>query len=129
MNTLVLLVAGCCAPAADPLPVMETTPYAVPRSITAATQDWPETPQQNRPRFLARLRGRFSRKSRAVDGRSPELSGYSQGIPGNSTISPAPSAFGGILMGDTNPPTFNPQPSSVPTSSPTMQRMPTPQPF
>lgn len=129
MNTFVLLVAASCTAAADPLPVMETRTYPVPSSISAATQEWPDTPQESRPRFFARLRGLFSRRSRATAGPSPEFSAYSPGIPGNSTISPVPMASPGISMEDTSPQIIRPQPASVPTSSPTLQRMPSGQPF
>jgi hypothetical protein len=128
MNTLVLLVAASCTPAADPLPVRETRPY-VPRSISAATQEWPDAPQESHPRFFARLRGLFSRRSRTTGGPSPELSGYSQGIPVNSTFSPGPITSPGTSMGDTNSPIVRPQPAFAPTNSPTLQRMPTGQPF
>jgi hypothetical protein len=128
MNTLVLLVAATCSPAADPQPIMQTTPY-VPRSVSAATQEWPDARQETHPRFFARLRGLFSRKSRATESHSPELSGYSQGIPVNGTLSPAPIASPGMSMGDTNSPIFHPQPAFAPTNSPTSQRMPTGQPF
>jgi hypothetical protein len=100
MNTLVLLVAASCTPAADPLPVMETAPYTVPNSIRAATQEWSDGPQENRPRFFARIRARFGRRSRAAEGPSPGLSGYSQGITGNSTISPSPIASPGTSMAE-----------------------------
>jgi hypothetical protein len=128
MNTLVLLVAASCSPGADPVPVMEPTPY-IPRSVSAAMQDWPEAPQQSHPRFFARLRGLFSRKSHAPEGQSPEPPIYSQGIPVNGTISPAPIASPGMSMGDPNTTIFHPQPAFTPTSSPTQQRMPTGQPF
>lgn len=130
MNTLVLLVAASCSPGADPLPVMETRTYPVPTSISAATQEWSGAPQQSRPRFFARLRERFSRRSHAMEGPSPQLSGYSQGIPGYNTLSPGLIASPGTSMGDANPPIIYPsQPSSAPTSSSTLQRMPTGQPF
>lgn len=129
MNTLVLLVAASCAPAADPLPVMGSGSYTVPSSIRAATQEWSDAPQENRPRFFARLRARFNRRSHAAEGPSPGLSGYSQGIAGNSTISPGPITSPGTSMIDTNAPIFRPQPSSTIPSSPTLQPMPTGQPF
>ncbi len=129
MNTLVLLVAASCTPGADPLPVMDTRQYAVPRSVSAASQDLLDVPQESRPRFFARLRGLFGRRSHSTTGPSPEMSGYSQGIPVNGTMTPGPIASPGISMGDANTPIFRPQPAFAPTSSPTMQRMPTGQPF
>ncbi len=129
MNTLVLLMAASCTPAADPMPVMDTRQYAVPRSVTAASQDLSDAPQESRPRFFARLRGLFGRRSHTTGGPSPEMSGYSQGIPVNGTMISGPVASPGISMGDANTPIFHPQPASAPMSSPMMQRMPTGQPF
>lgn len=129
MNMIVLLVAASCTPAADPLPVMETGPYAVPSSIRAATQEWPDASQANRPRFFARVRGLFGRRSRAMQSPSPGLSGYSQGMAGNSTIIPGPISSPGTSMADTNPPIFHSQPSSALPSGPTLRPMPAGQPF
>lgn len=130
MNTLVLLVAASCTPASDPLPVMETRPYAVPGYANAGAQDLSAMPQESRPRFFARLRGLFSRKSHATDIQSPDLSGYPQSAIGNgSAIAPVPMTSPNISTGNTNPSTFRPQPAYAPASSPTMQRMPTGQPF
>ena len=130
MNTLVLLVAASCTPASDPLPVMETRPYAAPGYTSAAAQDLSATPQESRPRFFARLRGLFSRKSHATDIQSADLSGYSQSAIGNSpAIAPVPMASPNISTGNTNPSNFGSQPAYAPASSPTMQRMPTGQPF
>ena len=64
-----------------------------------------------------------------MGGSSPELSGYSQGIPGNNTIIPGSITSPGISMEGANYPMLRPQPSFAPTSSPTMQPMPTGQPF
>ncbi len=127
MNTLVLLMAVSCTPAAGQTPVMETRPYAVPASVSAASQEFTGAPQESRPRFFARLRGLFSRKPRTVEGPSAEMSGYSQGIPVNGAISPMASP--GMPMGDANSMIFRPQPTAMPVGNSTMQRMPTGQPF
>ena len=129
MNTLVLLVAASCTPAADPMPVMDTRQYAVPRSVSAASQEWSGASQESRPRFFARLRGLFGRRSHNTGAASPEMSAYSQGIPVNGTMTSDPIASPGISMGDANTPIFHPQPASAPMSSPIMQRMPSGQPF
>ncbi len=130
MNTLVLLVAASCTPAADPMPVMETRSYPVPSSVSAASQEWSGAPQESRPRFFARLRNLFSRRSQTIEGPSPDLSGYSQGVPMNSAaITPGPITSPSISTGNTNSSIFRPQPASAPASSPILQRMPTGQPF
>lgn len=130
MNTLVLLVAASCTPAADPLPVMDTRTYPVPAYTSAGAQDMSAMPQESRPRFFARLRGLFSRKSHTTDIQSPDLSGYSRSAIGNGpAIAPVPMASPNLSTGNANPSNFGSQPAYAPASSPTLQRMPTGQPY
>lgn len=130
MNTLVLLVAATCAPAADPLPVMETRTYPVPTYSNTGTQEWSGPPQESRPRFFARLRGLFSRRSQVTDGSSANLSGYSPSMTGNGTVvAPSSMASPGTATGNTSPSILQSQPTYTPTGSPALQRMPAGQPF
>lgn len=130
MNTLVLLVAATCTPGADPLPAVETRPSAGPTYINPGVQEWSGPPQESRPRFFARLRGLFSRKSQTMDAAPPDLSGYSQGAIRNGAVNaPNSIVYPNASTGKTNSSIFRPQPAYAPPSSPELQRMPTGQPF
>lgn len=130
MNTLVLLVAASCTPAADPPPVMETRMYPVPAYSSAGVQELSATPQESRPRFFARLRGLFSRKSHAADASSPYLSGYSPYTTGKGpALAPSPMASPNLSTGNTNPTTYGSQPAFAPSNGPDLQRMPTGKPY
>ena len=143
MNTLACLLLATCTPGADPIPVIDsrTAPMTSYSSYGNGSygnanygmQDWSNPQQENRPRFFARLRNLFSRKSQGMDSRiSESSSGYPYQMTGNPTMgntiissSPMPASS---TVNNFTPSTIPSQRTFTPSNGSGMQRMPTGQP-
>lgn len=134
MNTLAFLLLTTCTPAADPMPMIDSRLSAVPSYGNYGSSEITNPTQESRPRFFPRLRGLFSRKPQGMDNRITESSSAypyqmtTNPTMGNTIISSTPMPLPSTAANPIISTPIQSRPTSTPSSSSGLQRMPTGQP-